>query len=224
MLTVLFFIIHNFASSQAGEGLLRKCEQLLANKQERNIAIILDYDGTCTPDCSTSKLIEILSEQTADEFWSVMDVHRKTIDENRPDGEHTFASNAPVWLYSLAKIANERNPSIPLDERFFSKYVAPVINLYPNLIKFLWELKNMAYNELRFKNARTKIHLFIVSAGIRDLIELTFPKDLMTCVYGCRYEVMDMGDEYINFPIAVVDEKIKNQIIMEISKGRFGKS
>lgn len=218
---IVFLLIHNTATS--GEEAFERCNSSL-DKKERNIAIILDYDGTCTSNNTIAIVLKAL-EQDPDEFLKIMGNRRIEIDGNRPEGERVFASNASIWLYGLAKLANEKNPSVPLDERFFSEHVAPFIHLFPGIIKFLFKIKNMVKTESRFQEANMKIHYFIVSAGLKDLIKLTFPKGLMNYIFGCRFDVTETDEkDYINIPIASVDPKIKNQIIMEISKGSFRKS
>lgn len=185
-----------------------------------NIAIVWDFDGTLSPEDSTTKTVEILEEKkSAGDFWEY--IHKLRGDKKDTEWEHVLASDAPIWMYSLSRLAFEKG--VPLNSEFFKEFVVPKITLFPNVIIFLQKIKSIEENE-EFKNLDLKIHHFIVSAGLKDLIEQVFPKDLITATFGCRYTVIAPKDDVTSpesVPVFCVDETMKTRSLFEISKGAF---
>ena len=69
-----------------------------------NIAIVWDFDGTLTPQDSTTKVVEIFQAgQSGNDFWKT--VKRLRGDDRRPEWRHVLASDAPIWMYALSRIA-----------------------------------------------------------------------------------------------------------------------
>ena len=199
----------------------------------RNISIIWDFDGTLIPNKSsqkdytdsTSVVIEYLLKDDPTKFWDrVKALIKKSKEEGTSsDGimstEQILASESPVWMHALAQIANQRR--IPLNREFFKEFIVPKINVYDKVQEFLQKIKNLE-NESRFQKCKINIHHFIVSAGLKDLIVETFPKNLITYTFGCKYIVeQSVGDEFINVPVFCMDETMKTRSIFEIAKGIF---
>lgn len=189
---------------------------------DNNIAIIWDFDGTLTPIDSTTKTIEILlegSKSQAASFWT--DIKNLRGDSRKPQWEHVLASDAPIWMYALSRLAF--NKKVPLNSEFFKEFVVPDIDLYPEVITFLEEVKALEEDE-RFRKSNIKIHHFIVSAGLKELVELVFPKNLVTWTFGCRYTVIAFEghtDVPESIPVFCMDETVKTRSLFEISKGSF---
>lgn len=183
-----------------------------------NIAIVWDFDGTLIPDDSTTKVAKFLGAE--DDFWSTIKKLRG--DTGRPKWEHILASDAPIWMYSLGRMADARQ--IPLNSEFFKKFMLAQIKTYHNVTTFLESIKKLS-DEPRFKKLGLEIHHFIVSAGLKNLVELTFPEGLITHTFGCRYEVV-LGQgknekSLSNVPVFCMDETMKTRSLFEISKGSF---
>ncbi len=186
-----------------------------------NIAIVWDFDGTLTPDDSTTKVVEALEGKgKGSEFWGYIKSLRG--DTPLPEWEHILASDAPIWMYSLARIAFRRK--VPLNTEFFREFVLPNITLFPNVVPFLRTIKNME-NLPEFREMNLHIHHFIVSAGLKDLIQQVFPDGLITWVFGCRYTVVVQegfeNDPEESVPVFCMDETMKTRALFEISKGSF---
>ena len=184
-----------------------------------NIAIVWDFDGTLTPDDSTTKVVEIFKNEGGNEFWKFVKSFYKG---QTPSWQHILASDAPIWMFSLSKEASQKN--IPLNKEFFKQFVLPEITLYENSIEMLKNIKSLSEDK-RFKNLNISIHHFIVTAGLKDLVEQVFPIDLITWTFGCRYEVIkEEGKDTIeNVPVFCMDETMKTRSIFEIAKGVFQK-
>jgi len=185
-----------------------------------NIAIIWDFDGTLTPEDSTTITVETIEpDQIGSEFWSVIKDLRG--DKKQKEWKHILAMDAPIWTYSLSRLASKKR--IPLNKEFFQKFVLPKIELFPKVNDFLKQIKKLQ-SQNNFRRSKIKIHHFIVSAGLKDLIELVFPDGLITFTYGCRYTIVahpDHTDEPESIPVFCMDETAKTRAVFEISKGSF---
>jgi len=186
------------------------------------IALVWDFDGTLTPDDSTTKTVEVLQKnQTGNEFWNYIKSLRGDTKKSEAEWQHILASDAPIWTYSLARIAARKK--VPLNKEFFKQFILPDIKLYPGVVEFLTALKDLS-GKKEYKKLDIQIHHFIVSAGLKDLIEQVFPAGLITHTFGCRYEVVinkDHPDEPESIPVFCMDETMKTRSLFEISKGSF---
>jgi phosphoglycolate phosphatase-like HAD superfamily hydrolase len=185
-----------------------------------NVAIVWDFDGTLTPQDSTTKTIEILQTgQTGDDFWKTVRSLRG--DKRTPQWRHVLASDAPIWMYALSRAAFAKG--VPLNGEFFEKFVKPHVALYPNVATFLRKLKLLEETTL-FRETKTEIHYFIVTAGLKELVEAMLPSDLITWVFGCRYEIVAFDGDTSrpeSVPVFCMDETMKTRSLFEISKGSF---
>ena len=185
-----------------------------------NIAIVWDFDGTLTPQDTTTKVVEILQAGTSGaEFWKTIKSLRG--DERRPEWRHVLASDAPIWMYALSRIAFAKR--IPLNTEFFGKFVQQHISLYPNVAAFLRKLNLLEERKL-LKEVDLKIYFFIITAGLKDLVEILLPTELVEWTFGCRYEVnAHNGDtrQPESIPVFCMDETMKTRSLFEISKGSF---
>lgn len=190
----------------------------------KNIAIVWDFDKTLTPVDSTSKVIEHFKGDGNDaQFWSMIKTIGQSGYNNKKDWEHVLASDAPTWMYSLSQLAYSNKK--PLNKDFFKELVKEV-SLYKNAEKFLKELKALSNTE-EFKKLNISVHHFIVSAGLKDYIEVIVPDDIFTWVWGCRYAIIiddandPQGDAPESVPVFCMDETMKTRAIFEIVKGTF---
>lgn len=185
-----------------------------------NIAIVWDFDGTLTPMDSTTKVVEIL--QGVDQgsiFWRYVKSLRG--DQEQPVWEHVLAMDAPIWMYALSRIAAKKR--IPLNSEFFRDFALPHIALYDGVAAFLRKLKLLEETS-PLRETGTAINFFIITAGLKDLVELVLPEGLIAWTFGCRYKiVVEPGaeDEPESVPVFCMDETMKTRSLFEISKGSF---
>jgi len=188
-----------------------------------NIALIWDFDGTLMPERphdSTTKVVETLKGAgEGGPFWAAI----KSLRGDNPDSswEHVLAMDAPIWMYSLSRLAGINK--VPLNREFFGKFVLPQITLFPKVLEFLQAFKDLE-KKPEFKKLNLEIHHFIVTAGLKDLVEQVFPSGLVKWTFGCRYTVVIDNDhpaEPESVPVFCMDETAKTRSIFEISKGAF---
>lgn len=187
----------------------------------KNIAIVWDFDKTLVPEDSTSKVIDIIigEDGSYNDFWGF--IRSITEKKQKPEWEDLLGSDAPAWMYALSRVAFQKG--IPLNSEFFREFVVDEIKLFPNVIKFLQEIKNIEKTK-EFKKLDIRIHHFIVSAGLKHLVEQVFPEDLITHTFGCRYAVIANAkhdNEPESIPVFCMDETMKTRSLFEISKGSF---
>lgn len=184
------------------------------------IGIVWDFDGTLTPDDSTMKTVEVISggEMSGNEFFKRVKQLRG--DQQLTEWKHIQAMDAPIWMYTLSRMASERN--VPLNPEFFKTFVLPKIELYSGVQKFLSSVKKLGEGEA-YQRVNLQIHHFIVTAGLKELIEQVFSEGLITHTYGCRYVVAEEVPGYPpeNIPVYCVDETGKTRALFEISKGSY---
>jgi 2-hydroxy-3-keto-5-methylthiopentenyl-1-phosphate phosphatase len=184
-----------------------------------NIAIVWDFDGTLTPQDSTTKVVEILDGRSGNEFWKTVKSLRG--DQRKPKWEHVLASDAPIWMYALSRIAFAKG--VPLNAEFFREFVKPHITLYDRVPAFLRKLK-LLEEAPALKSVAVNIHFFIITAGLKDLVELMLPEGLIRWTFGCRYEIVASADDPNapeSIPVFCMDETMKTRSLFEISKGSF---
>ncbi len=185
-----------------------------------NICLVWDFDGTLTPDDSTSIVIDTIDpHRGASEFWTFIKTLRG--DSRKPKWEHILAMDAPIWMYALSRISARAR--IPLNSEFFQQFVAHKIVLYPHVQECLSALKALETSD-DFVAVGLNIRNFIISAGLQDLIRLVLSPEVVTYTFGCRYTVIsdpDHPDEPESIPAFCMDETTKTRSLFEISKGSF---
>ena len=124
-------------------------------------------------------------------------------------------------MYALSRIAFKKK--VPLNREFFKEFVSPQIVLYDNVLTFLRKIK-LLEETARYKKVGLKIYFFIVTAGLEDLVKLSFPEGLIERTFGCRYEIIAYEgtvEEPESVPVFCMDETMKTRSMFEISKGSF---
>ena len=185
------------------------------------IAIVWDFDGTLSPHDSTSHVVEVLSPDgsSASQFWD--DVRSLRGDKETPSWEHVLASDAPIWMHALSRLAVSQKK--PLNSEFFREFVVDRIELFQGVRAFLEAVTILSDTE-PFRRVNLTVQHFIVSAGLKDLIELVFPNGEMTWIFGCRYTIVaqrEHEDEPESVPVFCMDETVKTRSLFEINKGSF---
>lgn len=193
------------------------------NTSKKNIiSIVWDFDETLSVNDSTTEVVKSLQgTKDGGDFWKLIKSLRG--DKKQPEWHHVLASDAPIWMYSLSRLAFQKK--VPLNSEFFRKFVLPQVKLHDNVIPFLKKINKLSKKK-RFIKANLEIHHFIVSAGLKNLVEQVFPKNLITWTFGCRYTIVYSDTVHKNEPESVpvfcMDETMKTRSIFEIVKGSFG--
>ena len=187
----------------------------------RNISIVWDFDGTLTPNDSTSKIFEyFLGKNQIKKLWKWIKTVNGT--QTNPSWERLLSSDAPTWMYVLSRIAFENN--VPLTTEFFLKR-KNLIQLYRNVGVFLKKIKSLERLSL-FQKSKINIHQFIVTAGLKEYVEVLVPDKTFSYIWGGRYSCVyppKKVNEVESIPVFCMDETMKTRALYEISKGVFRK-
>ena len=187
----------------------------------RNISVVWDFDGTLTPDNSTSEIIEyFLGKGKIDTFWKWVKSINGSLSEI--SWERMLSSDAPTWMYVLSRIAF--NKKVPLSQEFFSKKeVTNLVELYPGVTTVLQAIDKFKKQD-RFKKSKVQVHQFIITAGLKEYIEQLVPKKIFSYIWGGRYSCVyppNRKDDVESIPVFCMDETMKTRTLYEISKGVF---
>lgn len=188
--------------------------------KERNISIVWDFDGTLTPQDSTTQLIEYFNIDKK-KFWEIV----KNINGSQSNitWEKLLASDTPTWMFILSMVATDHKES--LTTPFFqNQEIKKLTTLYEGVGRTLRSLKNLS-TEDRFRKKRIKIYHFIVTAGLKEYVDALIPKKLFKNIWGSRYipiKIPNKHDGRIrSIPVFCMDETMKTRALFEISKGSF---
>ncbi|MCZ0931650.1 MAG: HAD family hydrolase [Oligoflexia bacterium] len=188
-------------------------------KQSSNISIVWDFDKTLTPQDSTTELIRYFLGNETKGFWNEVKAI-SGVDSKAPI-DSISTSEAPVWMHLLLEIAiyHDNKEKIELNEEQFSSLIAHKIEFYSNVPKFLKEIKNLSNKKL-FKDNNIKIHHFIITAGLQDLVSAVFKhhqsSDFITKIFGCRYKTIKDKKGLVkkNIPIYCMDKTTKTRALL----------
>ena len=189
-------------------------------KPHRNISIVWDFDGTLTPEDSTSKIVEyFLGKGNKNDFWKwIREINGSLSTKN---WERMLSSDAPTWMYALSRIAFSKK--VPLSEQFFSKKkLTNLVHLYPGVVATLKKIKDFEKSK-RFQDCKIKVYHFIVTAGLQEYVKELVPKEIFSNIWGGRYSMYpkDDKDSIKSIPVFCMDETMKTRALYEISKGVF---
>ena len=183
----------------------------------RNISIIWDFDGTLTPADSTSAILEYFKIEK-NKFWKW--IHEINGSRSKMTWERMLSADAPAWMYILSRVAF--NANTPLTPAFFKKIVH-LVKLYPYVERCLSRIKKFEQDK-SFKNSKIKIHHFIITAGLKEYVDLLISKKLISNIWGGRYTpIYASGHQNAveSLPVFCMDETMKTRALYEISKGVF---
>ena len=189
--------------------------------RHRNISIVWDFDGTLTPDDSTSEIIEyFFGKGKKNDFWKWIKSVNGSL--SKVSWERMLSSDAPTWMYALSRKAFISR--VPLSQEFFSKReITNLVKLYPGVNTILRKIKDLEKNN-RFKNCNVKVHQFIITAGLKEYVEALVPKEVFSNIWGGRYSCVyppGRKDDIESIPVFCMDETMKTRALYEISKGVF---
>ena len=168
--------------------------------KKTDVAFIYDFDGTLAHgNIQEYNFIPALN-MTSDEFWN--EVHDLKV---KNDMENVLA-----YMYLMLKKAEEHNMSVKKSS--FVEY-GKNIKFYPGVTYWFDRINDYA------KDLGIKIHHYIVSSGIKEMIEGTEIKDKFEKIYACSF--LYNIDEIAKWPAVSVNYTNKTQFLYRINKGIY---
>lgn len=163
------------------------------------IAIIYDFDHTLSKTNMQAPLIKMLGIKE-DDFWDITKNYAKT----------NVMDNILSYLYCLIDECKRKN--VPLNRDTLNK-IGSEVEFYNGLDEWFDALDNLG------KDINVTIEHFIISSGLKEIIEGTRYYKKFKLVYACEYHY----DEY-DKPVwikNVVNFTTKTQLLFRINKGEF---
>lgn len=162
------------------------------------VAIMYDFDKTlCSQDMQNYAFIPDL-DMTPQEFWS----------ETTEFGKEENMEKVLAYMYMMVTKAKEKG--IPFTKKYLKslgtsiKYYRGVVDWFKRINEFGAELG------LNVKH-------YIISSGIKDIIEGSEIAKEFEAIYACEYMFDDNGDAV--WPKVAINYTMKTQFVFRISKG-----
>lgn len=168
--------------------------------KEIHVAFIYDFDGTLAHgNIQEYNFIPALN-MTSDEFWD--EVEDLKIKNNM--------ENVLAYMYLMLRKAEEHNISVK--KSAFVEY-GKNITFYPGVLSWFDRINSYA------KDLGIIMHHYIVSSGIKEMIEGTDIADKFERIYACSF--LYNIDEIAKWPAVSVNYTNKTQFLYRINKGIY---
>jgi 2-hydroxy-3-keto-5-methylthiopentenyl-1-phosphate phosphatase len=168
---------------------------------QNTIAMIYDFDGTLSPKAMQAYTLLPQLGIPEDEFWA----------EVQAEVQSTGAENMLVYMRLLLEKARERGITIRRrDYRMLAhkiRYFAGVEQWFNNINEYV-----------RKQGRQIKIRHYLVSAGMREILEGASIKKHFSRMYASEYHFN--SDGVADFPKLVITDTTKTQYLFRINKGR----
>ena len=168
--------------------------------KEKHVAFIYDFDGTLAHgNIQEYNFIPALN-MTSDEFWR--EVEELKIKNNM--------ENVLAYMYLMLKKAEEKNISVK--KAAFIEY-GKNIRFYPGVLDWFDRINKYA------SGLGITMHHYIVSSGIKEMIEGTDIADKFERIYACSF--LYDANEIAKWPAVSVNYTNKTQFLYRINKGIY---
>ncbi|TKJ30814.1 MAG: hydrolase [Chloroflexi bacterium B3_Chlor] len=172
------------------------------------IAVIADCDDTLAPD-TTGQLLEKFGVDV-DQFWQ------------QRVAPLVDAGWDPTLAYLCEMLALvEEGPLETLTEAKMRE-IGPQLQLYPGVPEVFSALREEIEGDLRYQEHHITVEYYVISGGIKDLIQASPLGEAVSWMWGCNFSYDDNGR--IAFPRRVVSFTEKTRFLFNIQKGFTGES
>lgn len=165
------------------------------------IAMIYDFDGTLSPKAMQDYTLLPVFGIPREEFWK----------EVQAEVTATGAENMLVYMRLLLEKARERGIAV---RRRDYRSLARKIRYFPGVED--WFERINAY--VRDHGRGIQIRHYLISAGMREIIDGTSIKPHFSRIYASEYHFNEQG--VADFPKLVITDTTKTQYLFRINKGR----
>ena len=173
------------------------------------IAIIWDFDETMTPEPMQKVLFDAYG-QDSKTFWREVN---QLPSEYQAKGCNQV-SNTLVYINHILDYVQQGKFKDLSNARL--KDLGKGIEFYPGLVDLLKDLKKII-KELPYSNYNLSLEHYVVSTGLKKLIEGSDVASSLTDIWGCEFTENQQG--CIERVIYVLDDTTKTRAIFEINKG-----
>lgn len=164
------------------------------------IAIVYDFDGTLTPKPMQDYAILPKLGLDADSFWA----------EVGQEVQETGAENMLVYMRKLLEKAEQAEVNITKDDY---ADLAAKIKYYAGVEQWF----DLINDYVAQRSPDTKVKHYVVSAGMKEILEGIDIKDKFSNIYASEYYFNFQG--IATFPKLVITDTSKTQFLFRINKG-----
>lgn len=166
--------------------------------EEKNIAIMYDFDDTLAPGNMQEHLFIPLLDMKPEEFWNEVDDFKI---KNNMD-------NTLACMYMMFRKAKERDVSIKKES--FAKY-GEGIEFFDGVEEWFDRI-----NEYGKRNG-VNVHHYVISSGLKEIIEGTKIANKFDKIYASSF--LYNIDNIVKWPATAVNYTNKTQFIFRLNKG-----
>ncbi len=189
------------------------------------IAIIWDFDKTLIPGNMQGPLFKRYGISEAD-FWEEVDgLERFYLDH----GAHRVARDALYLHHILTYVREGRMAGLSND---LLAELGKEIDFYPGIPDFMEILKKTVESEPRFAEHQIVVEHYVVSTGLRQMIQGSAVAPYLTEVWACEFaelvakpgyaegqDALFSADRQIEQLVYTIDNTTKTRAVFEINKG-----
>jgi len=169
-------------------------------KKIPTIAFMYDFDKTlCDQDMQNYTFIPNLN-MSSDEFWS----------ETEKFGKKNYMEGILAYMYYMLYKSKEKNQTF---NKEYLQSMGKNVNFYKGVQN--WFKRINAYGE----SLGVKVEHYIISSGIKDIIEGSVIKDEFKKIFACQYYFNEEGEAV--WPKIAINYTQKTQYIFRVSKGAY---
>ncbi len=173
-----------------------------ARFQQNTIAMVYDFDGTLCPlPMQDYTVLPSLGIDPA-EFW------QQVAEQTRASGEER------MLVYMRLLLERAEQAGVRITRRDFAR-MASQIRYYPGVSNWFERINDYVRQQ---GGGRVKLRHYIVSAGLKEILEGTALRKQFAQIYASQYHYDGRG--HATFPGRVVTDTTKTQYLFRINKGR----
>lgn len=170
--------------------------------KQNTIAIVYDFDGTLTPQPMQNYTVLPALGVTGQQFWKDVNAEIK----------RTGADGMLTYLRLLVEKVEEKKEHVTKKDL---RSLAKGIEYFPGVDEWFDRVNQYVKDK---SQGKVKIKHYIISAGLREILEGVSIKKHFEKIYASQY-YFDHHDR-ATFPTVVINDTEKTQYLFRINKGR----